>query len=133
LYCPFRVLSEFWRVLRPAGELVITTPNAWSWGNVVRHWLIGSLASRSERDVYRGYLGDADHKHFYDPLSLMNLMHDAGFRTLSLTTKNHALPGLRRWIRGCDLLDWQFYPMDRLGHYLCLIARKNHAPISTHS
>jgi SAM-dependent methyltransferase len=133
LYCPMRVLSEFWRVLRPDGELVITTPNAWSWSNFLRHWLAGSMTSRCERRVYRSYLGDADHKHFYDPLSLINVIHDAGFETIALTTKNHAVPGLRRWLKSCDLLDWQFYPMDRLGHYLCLVARKSAAPRQVHS
>jgi hypothetical protein len=91
------------------------------------------MTSRCERRVYRSYLGDADHKHFYDPLSLINVIHDAGFETIALTTKNHAVPGLRRWLKSCDLLDWQFYPMDRLGHYLCLVARKSAAPRQVHS
>src|SRR5262249_44047461 len=71
--------------------------------------------------------GDADHKQFHNPLSLMNVLDDAGFQTAHLNTKNHAIPLLQRWFKSCDLLDWQFFPMNRLGHYLCLIAQKTHA------
>ena len=132
LYCPIRLLAEFWRVLQPDGELVVTTPNAWSWWNFLRHWMTGSITSRVQRGVYRHYLGDADHKQFYDPLSLINLLDDTGFETIGITTKNHAIPLLRRWFKFFDLLDWQFYPMNRLGYYLCPITRKAHPPKSLH-
>jgi SAM-dependent methyltransferase len=128
LYCPLGILGEFWRVLRPGGELVITTPNAWGWWSVLRSWLGGSFASRRTREVYRRYLGDEDHKQFHNPLSLMNILDDAGFQTIDLSTKNHAIPLLQRWFTSCDLLDWRFFPMNRLGQYLCLIAQKTHAP-----
>jgi len=128
VYSPMNILLEFWRVLRPGGNLILTTPNAWSWWNFARHWMTGSLTSRSQRKVYRHYLGDADHKQFYDPLSLMNLLDDAGFEIVEAVTKNHAVPVLRRWSKSFDLLDWQFYPMNRIGHYLCLVAKKAHAP-----
>jgi 2-polyprenyl-3-methyl-5-hydroxy-6-metoxy-1,4-benzoquinol methylase len=124
LYSPMSVLREFHRVLRPGGDLVITTPNAWSWSNVLRNWMVGSLVSRSQASVYRRYLGDADHKQFYDPLSLLNLLDHAGFKVFELVTKNHAIPVLRQYSKSFELLDLQFYPMNRLGHYLCLIARK---------
>jgi hypothetical protein len=73
-------------------------------------------------------LGSDDHKLFYDPLSLMNLLDDAGFATTEVATKNHAIPYLRKWFQSFDLMDWQFYPMNRTGHYLCLIAEKDHSP-----
>jgi ubiquinone/menaquinone biosynthesis C-methylase UbiE len=122
LTSPMPALVEFRRVLRRGGELVITTPNAWSWANFFRHWMVGSLNSRSERSVYRHYLGDADHKQFYDPLSLMSLLDLAGFKTVDVATKNHAIPFLRRWSRSLVSLDCRFYPLNRLGHYICLIA-----------
>lgn len=128
LYCPLRLLTECWRVLRPGGEIVITTPNAWAWWNFLRHWMMGSLVSRAHRDIYRHYLGDTDHKVFYDPLSLMNLLDDAGFQTMAVTTKNHAIPLVRRRFKCFDRMDWQFYQMNRLGHYLCLIVKKSHQP-----
>jgi 2-polyprenyl-3-methyl-5-hydroxy-6-metoxy-1,4-benzoquinol methylase len=128
VYCPVPILSECWRVLRPAGEMVITTPNAWSWWNVIRHWLIGPLGSHTQRTVYRHYLGDEDHKQFYDPLSLMNFLDDAGFNTRLLATKNHPLPLLGKLFKGFEILDLPFYPMNRLGHYLCLVLQKAHAP-----
>lgn len=128
LYTPIPILKEFWRILRADGFLLITTPNAWSWSNFLRNWMMGSLKSRVERRIYRDYLGNADHKLFYEPLSLMNLLDDAGFETTQVVTKNHAIPKLRKWIKMLDLLDWQFYPMSHLGHYVCLSTRKSHSP-----
>ena len=128
LLSPMAVLREFHRVLRPDGELMITTPNAWSWSNFMRHWMTGSLTSRAQRSVYRHYLGDADHKQFYDPLSLMSLLDYAGFEPVEVASKNHAIPFLRRYSKSFELLDLQFYPMNRLGHYLCLIAKKAETP-----
>lgn len=125
LHSPGRLLREMGRVLKRDGDLVITTPNAWAWGTMLRYWMIGSMASRVQRHIYRGYLGDRDHKQFYDPLSLMSILDDAGFRTVDIATKNHAVPFVRRWFKRCGVLDWQFYPMDRLGAYLCLIARNS--------
>jgi SAM-dependent methyltransferase len=127
LFSPMLVLREFERVLRPGGELMITTPNAWSWSNFVRNWLTGSLSSRARRGVYRHYLGDADHKQFYDPLSLMSLLDYAGFDPAEIVTKNHAIPLLRRYSNAFELMDLKFYPLNRLGHYVCLIARKRAA------
>jgi 2-polyprenyl-3-methyl-5-hydroxy-6-metoxy-1,4-benzoquinol methylase len=37
LYSPMNVLLELWRVLRPGGDLILTTPNAWSCWNFARH------------------------------------------------------------------------------------------------
>jgi SAM-dependent methyltransferase len=128
LYCPIPFVKEFWRILRPDGFLVLTTPNAWSWWNFLRHWMIGSLHSRVQRQVYRHYLGDSDHKQFYDPLSLMNLLDDAGFETTQVITKNQAIPVLGKFIKKLGLLDWQFYPMSRVGGYICLTAKKAHSP-----
>ena len=130
-YC-IPTFTEFWRVLRPDGSLVVTTPNSWSWWGFFRNWMIGSLASRARRTVYRYYLGDNDHKQFYDPLSLMNILDDAGFQVICLTTKNHAIPLLRRYFKRCDLIDWHFYPMNRLGGNICLIVQKTHSPRTFH-
>lgn len=124
IHCPEKILKEFYRVLHPEGELIITTPNAFAWWNVIRYWLLGSLKSRTQRAVYKGYLGAPDHIRFYDPLSLMNILQENGFETVEISTKNHAIPLFRRWIRWLRLLDLEFWPMNRLGHYICLIARK---------
>jgi 2-polyprenyl-3-methyl-5-hydroxy-6-metoxy-1,4-benzoquinol methylase len=124
VYAPGVMLREFARVLRAEGEIVLTTPNAWAWWRVARHWLLGSMKSRCERSVYRSYLGAADHVRFYDPLSLMNVLYDHGFETDLLCTKNHAIPFIRRLVPALGLLDLQFYPMNRLGGYICLIAHK---------
>jgi 2-polyprenyl-3-methyl-5-hydroxy-6-metoxy-1,4-benzoquinol methylase len=130
IYCPTGMLSESWRVLREGGNLMITTPNNFAWWNMLRYWVFASLAGPMPPKTYRRYLGDKDHKQFYDPLSLMNLLYDAGFEPFSLTTKNHTIPILQRWFRPARAMDLPFYPMSRLGHYLCIIARKAHLPKS---
>ncbi len=90
LHCPDSILKELWRVVHPTGELLVTTPNAFAWWNVICHWLLGSLKSRVSRSVYKGYLGAPGHVSFYDPLSLMNVMYESGFETRIICTKNHA-------------------------------------------
>jgi hypothetical protein len=83
--------------------------------------------SLSKKDL-SALFGGADHKQFYDRLSLMNLLDEAGFETVEVVTNNHAISILRRWFNSFDLLHWQFYPMSRVGHSLCLIAKKAHSP-----
>lgn len=124
IYVLSLVLHELSRVLRSGGEMIVTTPNAWAWWNMMRHWLLGSLSTRKDRDVYRSYLGAPDHKRFVDPLSLMNILDDHDFETVELVTKNHSIPFLSRYCRRFALLDWQFWPINRLGSYICLVARK---------
>ncbi len=119
-----QLLQEFHRVLRVNGEVMITTPNAWSWWNVARHWLGGRLASKTQRHVYRSYLGAPDHVRFFEPLSLMNMLDDFGLQPQLVCTKNHAIPFLHRFFPSLGRLDLQFWPMNRMGGYICLIARK---------
>lgn len=123
VYQPERMFKEFTRVLRPEGKLILTTPNAWSWNRMARFWLCGSMKTRTQRQVYRGYLAAPDHVRFYEPLSLMNVLYDHEFETQSLVTKNHSIPFLSRFLRPLFLLDLQFWPMNRLGSYICLVAR----------
>lgn len=124
LYQPERMLLEFTRVLKNRGELIMTTPNAWAWWNVIKHWLFGSLKSRKRVDVFRSYLGAPTHKRFFEPLSLLNTLHDYGFETIELVTKNHSIPFFSKYIRLFRTLDLPFWPMNRLGGYICLVAQK---------
>ena len=124
IYQPERMLLEFQRALKYQGKIIMTTPNAWAWWNVTKHWLFGSLGSRKRYDVYRSYLGAPSHKRFFDPLSLLNMLNDYGLETVELVTKNHSIPFVSRFSRRCRALDFQFWPMNRLGGYICLIAQK---------
>ena len=124
LLVPELVLNEIHRVLRPGGELLLTTPNSYAWWNVLRYWVFSKLKSRVKPQVRRAYLGASDHKLFYDPLSLMNVLDKHGLTAIEITTKNHAIPFIRRFILNCGLLDFPFWPMNRFGHYICLIAKK---------
>ncbi|MFC1866653.1 class I SAM-dependent methyltransferase [Thermodesulfobacteriota bacterium] len=124
IYQPERMFEEIYRTLKNQGTLIITTPSSWAWWNFTRHWLLGSTKTRKNYDVFRSYLGAPSHKRFFDPLSLLNILYDYGFETIELTTKNHSIPFLTRFSKRFGILDLQFWPMDRLGGYICLIARK---------
>ena len=54
----------------------------------------------------------------------MNMLCDHGFETVELVTKNHSIPYLGRYSRDLAVLDWQFWPMNRLGGYICLVANR---------
>ena len=92
--------------------------------NVIRYWVLGNLSARTKRQNYRNYLGAPDHIRFYDPLSLMNILDRQGFRVLEVQTKNHAIPYISRYIGVLSQLDLKFWPMNRFGHYICMIAEK---------
>lgn len=120
---PRSMLFEAKRILSSDGSLLLTTPNAFAWWNVVRWWMMGRLTTRVRRDVYKGFLGAPDHKQFFDPLSLMNLLDDCGFYPISIETRNHRVPFFSRYFRSLQLLDLRFWPADRLGHYICVVAK----------
>jgi len=120
---PLPVLQEIHRVLGVEGELVITTPNSFAWWNVFRHWVLGSLPSRIHPNVRRRYLGAPDHIMFYDPFSLLNLLERCGFQPVSIATKNHPLPLVRRLFHSVGIVDLDFWPANRFGYYLCVISR----------
>ena len=117
------MFNEFARVLKPEGKLILSTPNAWAWDRISRYWMWGSLKSRTQRGVYRSYLGASDHVRFFEPLSLMNVLYDYGFETRKVVTKNHSFPFLSRYFPRLRLLDLQFWPLNRFGGYICLIAK----------
>jgi 2-polyprenyl-3-methyl-5-hydroxy-6-metoxy-1,4-benzoquinol methylase len=65
---PRGTLAELHRIMKPAGLLIIGTPNLWSWDARIfgRHWL-GLDAPR--------------HLYVFSPATLQNLLQQVGFRT----------------------------------------------------
>ncbi len=124
LYGEEAVLTEFARVTRPGGRLIITTPNAWYWVRILRYWLGGSLRAKHDPKVRRAYLGAHDHVRFFEPLSLMNELSDHGWDTELVDTVDHRVPGLARLLPSLASVDLRFWPFDRLGGYVCVTAEK---------
>lgn len=122
LYEPCPIFQEIRRVLMPNGSLYLTTPNPYETFRWIRHWLLPTDIYL--RANYRRFLADGDHKIFWEPLSLCNMLSDSGFEVITLTTKNHRIPYLARIIKRVQILDWNFYPFSRLGGYTCIIAKK---------
>lgn len=75
VYCPITVLQECWRILKPGGRLVVTTPNTESLG----HRLFG-------RD-WRG-LEPPRHLYLFSHKSLKTVGTSAGFESSSVRSTN---------------------------------------------
>lgn len=77
LYEPGGLLKECWRVLKPDGHLVMTTPNAKSWGH--RHY----------RQDWRG-LESPRHLQIFNPQNLLRLTKESGFDRCYVHTTNRS-------------------------------------------
>lgn len=111
--------AEIARVLEKGGRVIVTTPCPYGFFRLLKHWVFAPrLVSRSN---FRGFLGNEDHKLFWEPLSLMNLLNRHGLVTEVLTTRNLDLPYLPRFLKNPPL---HFWPFNRMGSYLCIVARK---------
>lgn len=114
------LLAEISRVMKQDGQLVITTPNTYEFFRVLKHWFL-----KGSDDVYnfknaRSYLADSDHKIFWEPLSLVNLLAHHKLKVTELTTLSFTVP----YVPFARELDWQFWPFNRVSEYLCLVAQK---------
>jgi 2-polyprenyl-3-methyl-5-hydroxy-6-metoxy-1,4-benzoquinol methylase len=77
LYDPGSLLKECWRVLKPGGHLVMTTPNMQSWGH--KHY----------RQDWRG-LESPRHLQIFNPQSLRRLTEASGFDRCRVRTTNRS-------------------------------------------
>lgn len=121
---PFEVLLEISRTLRSNGRLILTTPNPfhlWRW---LKCWFFASMPI-SEKNV-QAYLGDPDHKMLLDPLSVCNMITQCNLKIYELTTKKYQIPFLGRILEKPPVLDLSFYPFNRLGANLYILAIKDH-------
>lgn len=122
VYEPRLMLKEIHRVLTAHGKLVLTTPSPYDLWNWLKYWLLSYTPA--SRENYRKFLESPDHVIFWEPLSLCNMLHDCGFEVTILTTRHHTIPYIGRLLRRTIVLDPQFWPFERLGYYLCLVARR---------
>lgn len=116
------LLRELGRVSRPGGAVYVTTPNPFSLNNWLRHWLLTSCPY--DRASYRGFLGAVDHKIFWNPPSLFNVMDELGLEIVEATTIGIRIPFLARVVARLGALYIPWYPFNRLGGYSCVISRK---------
>jgi SAM-dependent methyltransferase len=120
------VLPEFSRVLRPGGRLLITTPSPYELSRWLKHWLFAADVT-SHRNV-RGFLGNADHEGFIEPISFCQALRRHNLDAVELTTVKFQLPLLGRVLGKPVILGGNFFPANRLGAYLCLMATKRTSP-----
>jgi len=116
----FEIFCEARRVLRTGGMFLLTTPNPYSWSRWFKNWALSG--NPTQKANYKNFLGSPDHKMVWEPLSLINLLALRGLTVTSITTKNHRIPVLSRWIKRLKVVDLPFFPFSRLGGYTCIIA-----------
>lgn len=111
--------AEVSRVLRRGGKFIITTPCCYGRLHWIKHWMLSKKPF--ERRNYRSFLGNADHKIFWEPLSLCNILATHNLKVVEMTTRNLALPYLPQFMKNPPL---HFWPFSRMGTYLCIVAEK---------
>jgi SAM-dependent methyltransferase len=119
----FVLLHELVRVSRPGGAVYVTTPSPFSLNNWLRHYLLAPCPYN--RASFRGFLGDVDHKMFWNPPSLFNAMDELGLEIVEATTIGIRIPFLARVVARLGALHVPWYPFNRLGFYLCVMGRKS--------
>lgn len=115
-----RLIVEVSRVLEKSGRLYVTTPNAYAFFRWFKCWLLVKDRGISAKNNVRNFLGDDDHKILWEPLSLINLLDKFNLRTVLVTTKGLGFPYID-FLRETNI---PFWPFNRLGEYICLVAVK---------
>lgn len=85
--CPMVYVREFFRILKPGGCLVVTTPNAIGVTNIqlnLRHMHDLKKIEDEERDTGT----EKDHIYCWDKLTLFRLLNRAGLKYVSHSTSN---------------------------------------------
>ena len=104
---PKKLLEEVYRILKKEGRVIIDTPHVYALKRMIRFFITG-----------KDCLGDPDHKVFFTPAVLKNILGECNFKTIEITTdrkinvksKNIVLPNIS--------------PFKWLGSHLCIVAKK---------
>lgn len=116
---PMTFFIEAYRVLKPRGVFLVTTPNPFGVFRWLKNFFFSSTLTSKQN--LSDYLGFYDHKMFYDPLSLASLLFASGFLGVKWTTKNLSIPYVTKLIGEQNVDIW---PFNRLGTYSCFRAIK---------
>lgn len=111
--------SEAYRVLKKDGIFILSTPNPYGFFRWLKHFLLSTHLT-SKKNVNE-FLGFYDHKMFFEPLSLINILYQIGFSRVEYLSVNPSIPYLMSIIHEPD---WHFWPFNRLGTYSCFKAVK---------
>jgi 2-polyprenyl-3-methyl-5-hydroxy-6-metoxy-1,4-benzoquinol methylase len=132
---PLQLLGECYRILKPKGSLVITTPNGRSWGHTLfkKAWI---------------HLDPPRHLHIFGLQTIRQIVEQTGFHNITLTTTLHwgdvTFPGsraikesgqyipysfqslgLRIWARTMEFMEYSILKMNHgIGEEIVLIAEK---------
>ena len=114
-----QLLAQAFRVLRPGGWLVLSTPNRWSLEGLAGYYIEEKLRRRERWQAW-----DPTHQYVYSSREILALVRGAGFEVEAVRGYYYAteLPGIGR-VR-LPLEASGRFPLNRLGFSLALRARK---------
>lgn len=115
----YDAIVEIERVLKKGGKVIVTTPSPYGFFRWMKHWLFSKKISTKYN--VDSYLGNYDHKVFWEPLSLCKLFSIAGLTISQVTTTNISIPYLPKFLSNPH---WNLWPFNRLGTYGCFVFRK---------
>lgn len=104
---PLRMIREVYRVLNRGGVLILTTPNPYALSR-----MLSFLFRRMDT------LGNPDHKIFYTPAVLKNMLENSGFRVDIISTPNAI------HIKSRIIYSSRFRIFKMLGENICIKAIK---------
>ncbi len=107
LWEPKKLLEEVHRILKKGGVVIIDTPHVYAFLRMLRFFIIG-----------RDFLGDLDHKIFFTPSALKNLLEKCNFEIIDITTDR------KFTIKSKDIILPNLPPFKWLGSHLCIAAKK---------
>ena len=123
---PFSALKEIKRILKPGGQLIVTTPNVARLDNVFQ-----IAAGKNINDRYSGYGPYGRHNREYTQAEIESLLQLMGFAVEKGFTANvyfnHPLTFLRSFL--VQLFTSVLFPWRRrdLGQYIFVRARNDHS------